>query len=283
MVGQVRGSQPRGNETPVAAGDPLASRPIDAGRLGRTLGDPALSRVVTRLARRLELGRSLEADLTLADATEAERLALGRLLGRQASLRGRSLRVSPPQLSLALYRAGIAPDLRTAVETLSGPVTARPEIVAAERAERARAHEALAAGRHAGSNWYELWSASLQEDGSLTRLIRSRAGQLVDHAVAVLDLLPADMLPLPALAERATGDTKALAGTPLARLVLRALAARETASGGEPAVMRDLARADTQRLLWESAGAIPDDLASQKVAQKVKVSRGPWGLITLAP
>jgi uncharacterized protein (TIGR02679 family) len=219
--------------------------------------------VVAALARRLELGRPLEADLTLADATEAERLALGRLLGRKASLRGRSLRVSPPQLAAALARAGIAPDLRTAVQVLAGPVTPRPEIAAVERAGRAQALEALAAGRHAGTGWYEQWSAALQADGTLTRLVRSGAGQLVDHAVAVLDQLPADTLPLPALAERATGDTKALVGTPLARLVLRALAAREAAAGGEPAAQRDLSRADAQRLLWESAGAIPDDLASQ--------------------
>jgi uncharacterized protein (TIGR02679 family) len=247
----------------IAADDEQAGRPPDAGRLRRTLGDPALSRVVARLARRLELGRPLEAELTLPDATEAERLALGRLLGRQPSLRGRSLRVSPPQLSAALSRAGIAADLRTAIEALAGPVTSRPEIAAVERAARARALEALAASRHASSDWYEQWSALLPEDGTLTRLLRSGAGQLVDHAVAVLDQLPADTLPLPALAERATGDTKALAGTPLARLVLRALAVRQAAVGGEPVANRDLSRADVQRMLWESAGAIPDDLASQ--------------------
>jgi uncharacterized protein (TIGR02679 family) len=247
----------------VAADDVQASRTLDVDRLRRTLGDPALSRVLDRLARRLELGRPLEADLTLADATEAERLALGRLLGRPASLRGKSLRVSPPQLSAALSRAGIAADLHAAVEALAGPLTPRPEIAAVERAVRSRALEALAAGRHAGSNWYEQWSATLQEDGTLTRLVRSGSARLVAHAVAVLSQLPADTLPLPALAERATGDTKALAGTPLARLVLRALAVREAASGGEPAALRDLARADVQRLLWESAGAIPDDLASQ--------------------
>ena len=44
------------------------------------------------------------------------------------------------------------------------------------------------------------------------------------QAAAVLDLLPAVELPLPVLAERATGDTKALSGPPLPGLVLRALA-----------------------------------------------------------
>jgi uncharacterized protein (TIGR02679 family) len=232
----------------------------------RTLGDPALGRVVARLARRLELGRPLEADLTLPDATEAERLALGRLLGRPPSMRGRSLRVSPAQLSAALSRAGIAPDLRSAVEVVAGSVTPRPDTLAAEGTERERVLALLASGRHAGADWYEQWLASLQAGGTLTRLVRDTsagAARLVGDAVAVLDELPADTLPLPALAERATGDTKALAGTRLARLVLRALAVRQAALGGEPVANADLARADVQRMLWESAGAIPDDLASQ--------------------
>jgi uncharacterized protein (TIGR02679 family) len=232
-------------------------------RLRRTLGDPALRHVVARLAHRIALGRSLDADLTLADATEAERLAIGRLLGRPVSLRGRSLRIVPAQLSAALSRAGIAPDLRTAVEALAGPVTSRPEIADRERAVRSQLLAVLAACRHATAPWYEQWATSLETDGTLTRLVRSGSSTLARHAVAVLDELPADALPLPVLAERVTGNTKALAGTRLARLVLRALALREAAAGGEPAVSRELSRADVQRLLWESAGAIPDDMASQ--------------------
>src|ERR1700746_2704009 len=87
----------------------------DPARLRRTLGDPALARLVARLARRLELGRRLEAPLMLDAATEAERLALGRLLGRPPTGHGHSLRVWPGQLSAALRSAGIAPDLRSAV------------------------------------------------------------------------------------------------------------------------------------------------------------------------
>jgi uncharacterized protein (TIGR02679 family) len=240
-----------------------AGSKVDEERLRRTLGDPELSRVVARLARRIALGRSLDADVTLADATEGERLALRRLLGRPVSLRGRSLRIVPAQLAAALLRAGIAPDLRSAVEALAGPVTPRPEIADRERLVRSQLLADLAACRHATAPWYGVWATSLETDGTLTRLVRSGSSTLAGHAVAVLDQLPSDTLPLPVLAERATGNTKALAGTPLARLVLRALALREAAAGGEPAVSRDLSRADVQRLLWESAGAIPDDMASQ--------------------
>ncbi len=243
----------------------------DPLRLSRTLGDPALARVVRRLVRRLELGRPLEASITLGNASEAERLALSRLLGRRVSLRGSSLRVSPAQLSAALSRAGIAPDLRSAVEALSGPVTSRAEVAAAESAGRTAALAALAASRHARTSWYEQWTQALQADGTLTRLVRAGSVLLIEQAVAVLDELPADVLPLPALAERATGDTKALSGTPLARLVLRALALREGGGAaaasevgvGAAAGRRALSRAGVQRRLWESAGAIPDDMASQ--------------------
>jgi uncharacterized protein (TIGR02679 family) len=241
----------------------------EPARLSRTLGDPALTRVVQRLVRRLELGRPLEASFTLTDASETERLALSRLLGRRVSLRGNSLRVVPGQLSAALSRAGIAPDLRSAVEALAGPVTSRAEVAAAESAWRAAALSLIAAGRHAATSWYRQWAEALEADGTLTRLTRARSMTLVEQAVAVLNELPADLLPLPALAERATGDTKALSGTPLARLVLRALALRERSGAtvlsevGEAAGPRGLSRAGVQRALWESAGAIPDDMASQ--------------------
>jgi uncharacterized protein (TIGR02679 family) len=94
----------------------------------------------------------------------------------------------------------------------------------------------------------------------------SRRGDalLLDAAVRVLERLlsgserGSGVLPLPVLAEWATGDTKALVpGTPLEQLVLRALALRD---GGGPAVPRDRTG---RRALWESAGAIADDLASQ--------------------
>lgn len=241
-----------------AAEDPA----VDIERLRRTLGDPALERVVSRLTRRLVLGTPLESELTLPEVTEAERLALGRILGRRVSLHGRSIRFSPGQLSAILVRSGIAPDLRSAVEALAGSVTPRTEIAAAEYTARSVAAGALAAGRHVGAQWYDEWSQLLLLDGTVTRLVRAGSVDLIGLAVAVLDELPADTEPLPALAERVTGDTKALAGTRLARLVLRALALREVSAqsdGGSSA----LARAEVQRALWESAGVIPDDLASQ--------------------
>ena len=71
----------------------------------------------------------------------------------------------------------------------------------------------------------------------------------------MLALLPAQDISLPVLAERATGNTKALSGTPVAGLVLRALALRDDVAPPGTAAER--------RERWEAAGVIMDDLASQ--------------------
>ena len=181
---------------------------VDRARLERTLGDPALHRVVTRLARRLTLGRPLESELTLSEVTEAERLALSHLLGRRVSLQGSSVRFSPSKLSAILVRSEIAPDLRSAVEALAGPVTSRAEVAAAEDAARSAAVHVLAGGRHSGAQWYTEWAQRLLLDGTVTRLVRGGGTDLIRLAVAVLDELPAATEPLPALAERVTATPK---------------------------------------------------------------------------
>ncbi|GLZ08177.1 hypothetical protein Acsp03_56430 [Actinomadura sp. NBRC 104412] len=221
----------------------------------RTLGDPALSRLVAALARRVELGRPLTGTLTLPDPSDAELRALRGLLGSNRIGGRTSAGVPLGQLAEALAAAGIAPDLGTAVQALCGQITPRFVLSAAEDAARRTAEETLANGRHAGTGWYRAWVAELTADGTLTRLIRRAEIGLVEAAVAVLDLLPAPGIPLPVLAERVTGDTKALSGTPLPGLILRALALR--AGTARP---RD---GEAERALWESAGVIVDDLSSQ--------------------
>ncbi|TDD95119.1 TIGR02679 family protein [Actinomadura rubrisoli] len=227
----------------------------DLPRLRRTLGDPALARLLAALARRVELGRPLTGPLVLSHPTPAELRAVRALLGSGRAGRGGSVTISLDRVASTLADAGIAPDLRSAVEALTGPITPRARVDAAERAARGAAADRLSAGRHAGAAWYEKWAEGLAADGTLTRLIRRDDLDLIAAAVAVLDLIPAPGTPLPVVAERATGDTKALSGTPLASLVLRALALR---SGTAPP--RD---AETERALWEPAGVIVDDLSSQ--------------------
>lgn len=224
-------------------------------RLRRVFGAAELGRLVDRLVRRLALDQPLDGVLTLDDVTAAERRAIERLLGRRPG-RGSSLTVSLPGLERALRRAGLAPDLRTAVETVAGPVQGRTQRLAAEDAARETA--LAAAGRRADERWYAAWLDEVAADGTLTRLLRRGEAHLLGQVAAVLDRLdavPRGTMPLSVLAERACGNTKALSGTPLAGLVLRALASRE----GSVAP----ANRAGERTLWEAAGVIVDDLTSQ--------------------
>jgi hypothetical protein len=147
------------------------------------------------------------------------------------------------------------------VEATRGPLPDRAGALAGAGRRRRRG-DATPRGRSSGRTWAEAWLEELG-GGMLARL----------HGRGDLELvvtrrgprrLPADGVPLPALAAEVTGDTKALAGTTLEGLVLRGLALRS----GEP---RPRTAAD-RRELWESAGVVPDDLASQVLVLNLPVA-----------
>jgi uncharacterized protein (TIGR02679 family) len=238
---------------------------VDAARLERILGDPGLARLVERLVRRLELDRPLNGTLTIEDASPGERSAVARLLGRRPG-RGSSLSVPLDTLEQVLCRAGLAPDLRAALESVAGGVQGRGERTAAEALRRETALSAASDGLAAE---YGPWLAEIARDGTLTRLLNRDEDELLRQATAVLALLPADGLPLPVLAERATGDTKALSRGPLAGLVLRALAGRSSVP--VPATRTE------RRDLWEVFGVILDDLSSQVLVLGLSGSGGLLG------
>ena len=176
-------------------------------RLRRVLGSPELSWLVDRVRARIARGARVDGLATLTGATLAQRQAVGRLLGRPPG-HGSSLSVPLPAVESALRAAGLAADLRGAVEALTGAV---PDAVA-ERARFAeRRDAALAAAtacRHAGQEWFAAWLTDLSADGTLTRLLRADRDEVLTQAAAVLDLLPASELPLPMLAERAPGTPR---------------------------------------------------------------------------
>jgi len=235
---------------------------LDPERVRAALGGPELAWLVERCRARIERGRPLTGTVTRSPAAPAERAAVARLLGRRGG-RGTALSLRLEDLDAELADAGIAPDLRTAVQLLTGPLRDLPGEQAGERAETEAMAAVLRTGPHRDTDWYRAWVDALVTDGTLTRLIRRRDPQLAGHAAAVLARLPADgTLALPVLAERAVGDTKALAGTPLARLVLRALALRAGTAvpQGRPA----------ERATWLSAGVVVDDLASQVLVLGVR-------------
>lgn len=239
---------------------------VDLPRLRRTLGAPSLDRLVCRLARRVELGRSLTGSLVLDAPSAAEIKALRSLLGSGRLRAAGSVTVDLDRLSGVLADAGIATDLPAAVEALVGSITPRDEARAADRSALEAMTATLATSRHSGTDWYREWAETLGREGVLTRMLRRGDARLATAAVAVLDALPAPGLPLPVVAERATGDTKALSGTPLSTLVLRALAVRE-----EVPVPRG---AEAERRVWESAGVLTDDLSSQVLVLGLSVEPG---------
>ena len=237
----------------------------DPQRLRRVLGAPELGWLIDRIRIRLERGEPVDGTVTLVGATADQRRAAARLLGHAIG-RGTSLSIPLPEVDAALRRAGIASGLRAAVETLAGPVRDPAAERAAEIRQFQEALDAARRSRLAAAGWHTAWLDEIVRDGSLTRLVRHGEGHVLAEATAVLERLPAGpdepAVLLPALAEAVTGDTRALSATPLAGLVLRALARREEvpAPSGPQA----------ERALWTAAGVATDDLASQVLVLNIR-------------
>jgi uncharacterized protein (TIGR02679 family) len=243
-----------------------ASAVSNSERLRTLLGVPELSWLVERIRVRLERGEHLDGTVTLVGASAEQRRAAARLLGHRVG-RGTSLSIPLPEVDAALRRAGIGGGLHAAVEALSGHPVRDP---VAERAGQVRIfHDSLDTARRsrlAGNKWFAAWLDEITRDASLIRMIRQGQQRLLAEAVAVLERLPTGIdesaVLLPALAEAVTDSQDGLNGTPLAGLVLRALAHREAVpvpSGP-----------DATRALWAAAGVVTDDLASQVLVLNVR-------------
>jgi uncharacterized protein (TIGR02679 family) len=233
------------------------------------LRDAPWSRIL-RLARRgLESsGGELSGTLTVRAPTEPERKLIIGLTGAHRPPGVGSVSLPLAALDTALTREfGLT--LADAVVAVSGPLRNRP----AERAQDVAARDAALAQarRRAGplqrQAWFDRWLDQLAVDGTVTRLVRRGDAGHLTQAVDVLNLLPAQGISipgtsLPVLAERATGNTKALSGTPVAALVLRALALADDVPAPVTAAQR--------RTRWEAAGVIVDDLASQVLVLGVR-------------
>jgi uncharacterized protein (TIGR02679 family) len=228
----------------------------DIERLARLLGDEQVGWLVARIRRRLSRAEPLTGTVTLADATDAERAAVRRLLGRPPRP-GASLTVSLPAVDDVVRRSGACQDgLAAAIVALTGPVT---DTVAATTAVEAAWVQALAplvaavADRPALSQWYERVRAT----GLVHRLAGTPevAAELIAQLVAVLRRLPAPGRPLGAFAAETTGRAHALDDDrPLATLVLGA--ARELAA------VPDGQGAQWRREVWAAVGVLRDDLST---------------------
>jgi uncharacterized protein (TIGR02679 family) len=236
------------------------------------LGSPELAWLVDRIRAKLERGERLDGTVTLVGATPAQRRAVGRLIGHNPG-RASSLSVSLPDVASELFRAAAAPNLRSAVEELGGPVR---DLAAERAADLARWGDVLIpmqSSRLAGLSWYREWLDAIRRDGTVTRLIRQGHSEILGLATSVLEQLPAGPEPatavLSALALAVTGDEHGLSDGPLAALVLKALAIRE----GVPAP----ATAEAVQALWSAAGLVGDDLASQVLVLNLRSGGEPTG------
>ncbi|MFE2061808.1 TIGR02679 family protein [Streptomyces sp. NPDC059467] len=231
-------------------------------------------RLLAAARRRLErTGGALDGDIGLTAPSEAERRTVIGITGRYRPENVKRLAVPLRDLDAYLHHRYGTGLLQT-LGRLHGPLRDRPAERAGEQARREQALTSAHSSRLAGQGWFAAWLDRIAADGTLTRLVRRGDAPLLDGAVRVLERLADDgeripghavgTLPLPVLADWATGDTKALVpGTPLEQPVLRALARR---TGDHAAVPRDRAG---RRALWETAGAIADDLASQALVLNI--------------
>ena len=193
------------------------------------------------------------------------RRAIAGILGRPIRQGTATTTVGLGDLDERMRRADPVWDLRVVVEHLHGPLPDRATD-AREQADAIAAIRDEARSLVPAEPWVEAWLADLDR-GMLTRLHTRGELELLSTAARVLAELPGDGVPLPALAARITGDTKALGSTTLAGLVLRGIARRLD----EPAPRS----AADRRALWEASGVVPDDLASQVLVLNVTATGSP--------
>lgn len=228
----------------------------DQQRLRRLLGGDDLAWLVARTRRRLERGQSLDTTVTLGGATDAQRAAVQRLVGRPPRPGG-TLSVSLPAVDDILRRSGACPDgLAGAVVALTGDVIDRDAAAAArERAWRA----AFAPVERAVDGRPELatWLAGVRRTGLARRLAGTpeTAAALLADLAAVLRHLPAAGEALGSFAARVCGGAHALDDDrPLATLALGAARALSGAADGTGTRWR--------REVWASVGLLRDDVSS---------------------
>ncbi|MFO7647882.1 TIGR02679 family protein [Halomonas campaniensis] len=239
---------------------------LDLPRLQRLLGGPELARLRQRLRGKLLRGGG--GRLTLSQASDLERAAVERLVGRPPR-QGKSLSVDLEALSHALARAGVSGDLRVALEALDGPLV---DAQAHREAARQRWGELLDAyypdaDRLGVSDWLE----DLRRGGQLKRLAggdEAQGRRLLEQALVVLARLPVQGMTLSTLAAECLGDAHALdAGRPVSALVRRALARHWR--GGVALAIPD------ERSTWAHAGVLlGGDITSAVLTLRVPVRGG---------
>jgi len=244
-------------------GDGGGAGVIDVARLRDVLGAAGLARLVSRLRTRLERGRPLAGTLVLPGASEDEREAVGRLLGRVAS-RGASVSVPLGEIESLLRDAGICERLSDAVAALTGPVANLHVEARALEAQWASVFEEALRDfdSRAGARG---WLDELRATGLLRRLAAQDPGRgraLLTAAREVVRRLPTKGMPLAELAALAAGDGHALdPGEPLGTICLRLASALGGATTDAAPGRRDA---------WAGVGVLCDELSAPVLVLNVR-------------
>lgn len=228
----------------------------DTVRLQSLLGGNQLATLRQRLRARFHRAAPAEV-FTLTSLTATERQALESLLGRSASAAG-SMRLSQQALDQALARAGIAANLRAALEALDGPLESH-----ADRVRRARDWAEVAASS-TDPRLREMLQAPA-ELGLLKRIAGDpqTAATLLAAAAQVLARLPAAGMPLAELAAATVHDAHALdPGGGLAALVLRAAEGARTKSSSAETPATGTDEDERTRSRWARQGVAVNELAA---------------------
>ena len=236
---------------------------VDAPRLRALMGAPEMTRIVTRIHRRLASVGDPRGSVVINDPRDAERDGLGRILG--VSLwSNRSLRIDLNQLEKCLQKAGICDCLEDAIEALAGPLV-NPR--GANLQERARYRDLIDAVRERDARpQIQRWLDDLYREGLLRRLAQSpeHAVFLLDQCMALAARLPADDLLYKELAAQITGDAHGLDPDKVLYAPALRLAARL-------ADTRNWEDAEARRGIWRVLGVHLDDLTVSVLVHNLPV------------
>lgn len=224
---------------------------LDPRRLRETLGQPALSRLLTLLRKRLEKGQPLPGQVTLSRPLPAEREAVYRLFGSRPARPTNQLRISLVQLAEVLKQAEVCPSLELAVVELTGPLQA-PDRQQASRWLKAEAEF------ERRTPLLQSLTRSTAGRSYLRRLCHGRPERLAELSrvlPALQERLPEQGVALTELAAQLCGDSHAFdRGRAQGSLALKLAAA---AFGYDP-----LDRRLGRRTIWAAVGVLCDELST---------------------
>jgi hypothetical protein len=180
------------------------------------LAQPELARLWDALRGRLQRnGIAVRGSVQIADASHAEREALGLLMGRAYA--SGAINIALADLDRQLRSGAAGCGLPDVVAELRGPLTSRPAVRESRAAERERlwaaANEALQVVGLDDAAWVPGWLDEIRRGGTLTRLSPDRGASVIAQAIDVLARVMALGQVGPSrgeLAERVTGTAHGL-------------------------------------------------------------------------